>query len=191
MIYDNRPEGSSYSTSSKMLKACGKVKAKMPVTSLETIKLLKDCHIKASEIKDMNGVALVNEWSTLINGEKVTFCHSIATTDGKFHFRDYDGNVSTAKTRDKVIDAILADFLERLHRQDNERPDSRETDFITSHLPSAEDFELAYMMLAQLGEDISIDSVLDQIEINLKNEGHLLKSNWRMVTEKNIEIWSK
>ena len=117
MIYDNRPEGSSYSTSSKMLKACGKVKAKMPVTSLETIKLLKDCHIKASEIKDMNGVALVNEWSTLINGEKVTFCHSIATTDGKFHFRDYDGNVSTAKTRDKVIDDhLLPDSKPNPHR---------------------------------------------------------------------------
>jgi len=191
MINDNRPEGSSYNTSSKMLTACGKAKAKMSATSPETIKLLEDCQVKASEVKDMNGVALVNEWSTLINGEKVTFCHSIASTDGKFHFRDHDGNVSTAKTRDNVIDAKLAEFLEHLHRQDNERPDSHETDFITSHLPSAEDFELAYRMLAQLGEDISIDSVLDQIEINLKDEGHLLKSNWRMVTEKNIEIWSK
>ena len=59
------------------------------------------------------------------------------------------------------------------------------------YLPTKEDFEAAYRVLTRPGQSISIDSVLNQLEINAKNEGHLLKSNWRMVTEKNIEIWSK
>ena len=58
-------------------------------------------------------------------------------------------------------------------------------------LPSKEDFELAYRKLVRPGEGISIDSVLDQIEINAKKKGTSLKSNWRMVTEQSIEIWSK
>jgi len=66
-----------------------------------------------------------------------------------------------------------------------------ESDEIPDVFPSKEDFESAYRMLTRPGESISIDSVLNQLEINAKNEGHLLKSDWRMVTEKNIEIWSK
>lgn len=57
--------------------------------------------------------------------------------------------------------------------------------------PTKEDFESAYCALTRPGETISIDSVLDQMEINAMKKGLSLKSNWRMVTEKNIEIWSK
>jgi len=61
----------------------------------------------------------------------------------------------------------------------------------TDDLPTKEDFESAYRALTRPGETISIDSVLDQMEINAKKIGLSLKSNWRMVTEQSIEIWSK
>jgi len=60
-----------------------------------------------------------------------------------------------------------------------------------AYLPNKEDFESAYRSLTRPGETISIDSVLDQIETTAKKKGLSLKSNWRMITEKNIEIWSK
>lgn len=65
------------------------------------------------------------------------------------------------------------------------------TDNKKDYFPSKEDFESAYRMLTHLGESIPIDAVLNQIEINAKNKGLSLKNNWRMITEKNIEIWSK
>jgi hypothetical protein len=61
----------------------------------------------------------------------------------------------------------------------------------SNYLPSKEDFESSYRTLTSPGKTISIDSVLDQLEINAKEKGLSLKSNWRMITEKNIEIWAK
>jgi|GEM_PF-1861726 len=60
-----------------------------------------------------------------------------------------------------------------------------------SHLPTREDFESAYRMLARPGDSIQIDSVLNQIEVNARKNLVLLKNNWRIITEKNIEDWSK
>jgi len=60
-----------------------------------------------------------------------------------------------------------------------------------SYLPSKDDFETAYRTLANPGVTIYIDSVLDQLEINAKKNRLLLKDNWRVITEKNIEGWSK
>lgn len=60
-----------------------------------------------------------------------------------------------------------------------------------SYLPTKEDFEIAYKMVSRLGETISLDSVLDQLEISANEKGHLLKSDWRIDTEKNIETWVK
>lgn len=60
-----------------------------------------------------------------------------------------------------------------------------------SYLPNKDDFETAYRTLTNPGETISIDSVLDQLEINAKKNRLLLKSNWRIITEKNIKVWSK
>jgi hypothetical protein len=45
-------------------------------------------------------------------------------------------------------------------------------------------------MLTHTGEAVSVDSVLDQIENNVKKEGLTLKNDWRMITEKNIAIWA-
>lgn len=58
-------------------------------------------------------------------------------------------------------------------------------------LPTKEEFESAYRKLVRPVEGISIDAVLDQIETNANNKSLTLPSNWRMITEKNIEIWSK
>lgn len=76
---------------------------------------------------------------------------------------------------------VFMDIAEKSHAhlQDN------------SYIPTKEDSESAYRILTPLGNSISIDTVLDQIEINAKKDGHLLKSDWRMITENNIEIWSK
>lgn len=63
--------------------------------------------------------------------------------------------------------------------------------YMHGYLPTKDDFESAYRALTHPGETISIDSVLDQMEINVKKNGLLLKKNWSMITEKNIEIWSK
>jgi hypothetical protein len=60
-----------------------------------------------------------------------------------------------------------------------------------SYLPSKEDIETAYRMLANPGNSINIDTVLDQIEGITKNKRFLLKKDWRIITENNIEIWSK
>lgn len=59
------------------------------------------------------------------------------------------------------------------------------------YLPNKEDIESAYRMLTRPGEAISIDTVLDKIEVHAVKMGLSLKSNWRMITEKNIEIWWK
>ena len=61
---------------------------------------------------------------------------------------------------------------------------------VGSHLPTKEDFESTYRILTRLGEAISIDSVLDRMETNAKKKGLALKNNWRMITEKSIEVWS-
>ena len=74
---------------------------------------------------------------------------------------------------------------------DNNVSDSNKPDFVSLYLPSEEDFESAYRMLTRLGEAISIDTVLDKIEVHAVKMGLSLKSNWRMITEKNIEIWAK
>jgi len=57
-------------------------------------------------------------------------------------------------------------------------------------LPTKEDFESAYRSLTRPGQSISIDSVLDQIEINSKKKGLTLINDWRMITEENIENWA-
>lgn len=59
------------------------------------------------------------------------------------------------------------------------------------YLPTKEDFEAAYRRRCSLGGKIAIDLVLDQIEIDAISSGHILKKNWRQITEKNIELWSK
>jgi len=58
-------------------------------------------------------------------------------------------------------------------------------------IPTKEDFESAYRMLTRPGDSISMDVVFNQIEVNAKKEGKLLRSDWRMIMENNIGTWSK
>lgn len=61
-----------------------------------------------------------------------------------------------------------------------------------SYLPNREDFESAYRSLARLGQEVSIDDVLDKIASDAIKAGFTLKDQWRMKTERNIrEFWSK
>ena len=57
------------------------------------------------------------------------------------------------------------------------------------YLPTKEDFESAYRMLCSPGQKIDKGAILDQIEKNAINSGRNLKINWRLITERNIEIW--
>ena len=60
------------------------------------------------------------------------------------------------------------------------------------HLPNREDFESAYKRLTCAGGEISIDKILDQIEVKAKEAGCPLKNDWRIITEKNIlDVWPK
>lgn len=59
------------------------------------------------------------------------------------------------------------------------------------YLPNRDDFQKAYKTIARQGEYIPIDKVLDQIKIDATILGHKLKNNWKEITERNIENWSK
>jgi len=43
--------------------------------------------------------------------------------------------------------------------------------------------------LTQLDNELSLDAILDQIDMIATKAGLLLKNNWRMITEENIKIW--
>lgn len=58
-------------------------------------------------------------------------------------------------------------------------------------LPSKEDFESAYRTLTRLDNELSLDAVLDQINIDTTKKGITLKKDWRTITEVHIlEIWA-
>jgi len=58
-------------------------------------------------------------------------------------------------------------------------------------LPTKNHFESAYRSLTRLGRAVPVDLVLDQIEIDATNEGRSLQHGWRLITEKNVQIWVK
>lgn len=128
----------------------------------------------------------------------------------------YDGYLNFDVTSIKIFKPITADTLKGIWpnfsrfnqtKQDLKPPENYsefekilesviKPDLLMSndggcYLPSKKDFEAAYLVLTRPGESISLDVVLDQIEINAKEKGLLLTSNWQIITEKNIEIWSK
>ena len=59
------------------------------------------------------------------------------------------------------------------------------------YLPGKDDFEVAYRSLTSFGDDCGLDAILDLVERNATAAGYSLKNNWRTITERNIEIWSK
>jgi len=82
--------------------------------------------------------------------------------------------------------------LSQIDKKTSASPNPVEYDQFQSKviLPSKLDFESAYRSLTCPGESISIDAVLDQLETNAKEKGLSLNSNWRIIMEKNIEIWA-
>ncbi|MEW6185008.1 MAG: hypothetical protein AB1585_04620 [Thermodesulfobacteriota bacterium] len=60
-----------------------------------------------------------------------------------------------------------------------------------NYYPTKKDFEEACHVLKNFGQEIPVDTILDQIETALRITGIILSENWRAVTRKNIEnIWS-
>ena len=57
--------------------------------------------------------------------------------------------------------------------------------------PNQDDFESAYRMLCSPGKSFEEDLVLDRIEKNATESGYHLKENWRVITKRNIELWTK
>ena len=63
---------------------------------------------------------------------------------------------------------------------------------IKSYLPTKNEFEAAYSLVANLDQVISLDIVLDKIEENAKKKGYVMEENWREITERNIiENWQE
>jgi len=60
-----------------------------------------------------------------------------------------------------------------------------------TYLPTKDDCESAYRMLCSPGQKIDKESILNQIGKNAINSGFNLKKNWRLINERNIEIWVK
>jgi hypothetical protein len=60
---------------------------------------------------------------------------------------------------------------------------------IANYLPTKMDVDTA---LHQMPHGVrGIDAILDQVEKNILADGRILKDNWRMITERNIQIWFK
>lgn len=92
----------------------------------------------------------------------------------------------------QMLKGILLDHVEQQNGYLEGRSPAMQliTSEQTQAIPTKEDFEAAYRKLVRPGEAVSIDAVLDQIEVNAKKDGFLLKSDWRMITEMNITSWS-
>jgi len=58
------------------------------------------------------------------------------------------------------------------------------------YLPTKEDCEAAIRQLSDENALARTEQVLDRIEKNVTSKDMALKSNWRMITEENMKIWS-
>jgi hypothetical protein len=86
----------------------------------------------------------------------------------------------------------IESFLNRHILKTEASPAITERPTVEPYLPTKQDFIEAYGAITQLGTRVSIEEVLNQIELNAGNKGLSLKPNWRTITERNIlEIWSK
>jgi len=59
-----------------------------------------------------------------------------------------------------------------------------------NYLPTKEDCDRAIRELHNEGYDATTDNVLDRIKQNVTSQRFVLKSNWKLITEKNMELWS-
>jgi hypothetical protein len=105
------------------------------------------------------------------------------------HYASADEQTGFDKRQDTIM-GKLGLINKKEEALSGKNPNNNQIKLSGTYLPNKEDFESAYRMLTRPGEPISLDAVLNQIEINAKKEGHVPKDNWRMITERNIEIWS-
>jgi hypothetical protein len=118
----------------------------------------------------------------------------------KVHDRNWDnisGPIARSLSDKEIYEHVLDSFYSKIdklglsgHRSLEKLVGNHDHLQDNNYLPTYKDFESAYRELTCLGEIISIDSVLDQIEINAKKNGRSLKNSWQMITEMSIEIWS-
>lgn len=103
----------------------------------------------------------------------------------------YQGFTGIGKERiRKIINDFgsVSNFIK--HKFPNSQEDS--PDVNPPYLPTKRDFEIAYSMIAILGEEVHENKVLDQIKANARDSGKMLKDNWRNITLRNIvEHWTK
>ena len=132
---------------------------------------------------------------------------NLTVRDGKFQDldkgKDYEQAPYKGRSLKEVLELLIAEakkndvklpkvlkkqWIKKVDTTLNNDIDSRNEEY----LPTREDFESAYKMLAHTGVEISVEKILDQIEVNTKDAGRQLKSNWRKITEKNIfDVWPK
>jgi hypothetical protein len=67
---------------------------------------------------------------------------------------------------------------------------SKENAGQNEYLPTKEGCEAAIRQLSDENVQARTGQVLDRIEKNVTSRGKALKSNWRMITEENMKIWS-
>jgi hypothetical protein len=82
--------------------------------------------------------------------------------------------------------------LIRIDTTENHVPDSlsgKNTEN-ANYLPTKEDCEAAIRQLSDENAQARTEQVLDRIEKNVTSKDMALKSNWRMITEENMKIWS-
>ena len=105
-----------HSTTNKLVAERGNAKLKLGINSDVAQKLLSDCGVAPEEVQcdKRDGTALINAWYALIDGQNVTYCHSVKTLDGRTHVRDMNGSItSMKKDRDAFIRGLLKEYLEK------------------------------------------------------------------------------
>lgn len=109
--------------------------------------------------------------------------------------------IYSQQTDGRDLDRPAIEFLEKgtyrfVSPLDNENSFSDEDGPISQresgdYQPNQDDFESAYRMLCSPGKSFEADLVLDQIEKNATESGYHLKENWRVITKRNIKLWTK
>ena len=72
----------------------------------------------------------------------------------------------------------------------NSSSDREEEKFEEAYLPTKEDCDRAIKELYEEGQQGNTKNVLDRIKRNVISQGIKIKSNWRIITEANMKIWS-
>jgi hypothetical protein len=150
--------------------------------------------------KEQNGKRYIKLGCLYINGkpDPGTFFGHIATCldwscEIKFGELMLDGSVSEERLHEKYKNN---EFL-RIEGFKGERRPDKASDISGNkmfssceYLPAKGDVEKAHKKLSSTGDYVEIEVLLDQVEKDCLDQGHELKSNWRLITERNIDIWS-